>query len=116
MQSIVYGFAGIRIRPTQLEFHNPTPPPGCTKTWLRGLKYLGTNMTVLIDSAANKVTITVHTINTNYPLVLRRNGTSTVEELSVGKLCGFFLFQIYVAYSRLHDHFFIMLAHLSSAI
>ena len=84
MQSVVYGYAGIRIRPTQLEFHNPLPPPGCSKTWLRGLKYLGTNMTILIDSTASKVTITIHSINSELPLVLRRNGTSSVEELTIG--------------------------------
>lgn len=28
LQSIIYGFAGIRIRPEMLEFHHPVPPPG----------------------------------------------------------------------------------------
>ena len=31
MQSLVYGFAGVRIRPEFLEFHNPQPPPGTTR-------------------------------------------------------------------------------------
>lgn len=82
MQSIVNGFGGVRIRPLQLEFHKPTPPPGCQKMWLRGIKYLGTNMTVYID--ASKVVITVHTIVPAAPLVLRRNDSSPEEELSVG--------------------------------
>ena len=28
LQSIIYGFIGIRIRPEMIEFHNPMPPPG----------------------------------------------------------------------------------------
>ena len=83
MQSIVYGFGGIRIRPQQLEFHNPAPPPGCQKMWFRGLKYLGTNMTVYIDT--KQVVVTVHSIVSAIPLVLRRNDSSSEEELSVGK-------------------------------
>ena len=36
VQSLVYGFAGVRIRPDKIEFHNPMPPPDCTKVTLRG--------------------------------------------------------------------------------
>lgn len=36
IQSIVYGFAGMRIRPEQLEFHNPQPPPDCREVILKG--------------------------------------------------------------------------------
>ena len=31
LQSIIYGYAGIRIRPEALEFHDPQPPPQCNR-------------------------------------------------------------------------------------
>ena len=36
IQSIVYGFAGVRIRPDKLEFHNPMPPPDCRRVTMKG--------------------------------------------------------------------------------
>ena len=31
LQSLIYGFAGVRVRPEFLEFHDPTPPPDCDR-------------------------------------------------------------------------------------
>ncbi len=30
LQSLVYGFAGVRLRPEFMEIHNPKLPPDCT--------------------------------------------------------------------------------------
>ena len=30
LQSLIYGFAGVRVRPEMIEFHNPTPLPQCS--------------------------------------------------------------------------------------
>ena len=36
LQSIIYGFVGVRVRPEQLEFHTPQPPPDCSEIKLKG--------------------------------------------------------------------------------
>jgi len=78
LQSIIYGFAGFRIRPDKLEIHNPTPPPGTSEIRLRNLYYLGTNMTFTIT--AETTTIRIMRTNPAQPLILRRNATGAVEE------------------------------------
>jgi len=40
LQSLIYGFGGVRIRPQMLEFFDPTPPPGCTLMRFKGFDYL----------------------------------------------------------------------------
>jgi len=78
LQSIIYGFAGLRIRPDKLEFHNPIPPPGTNEIHLKNLYYLGTNMTVVIT--AETTTVTVLKTKPAQELVLRRNATGAAEE------------------------------------
>jgi len=78
LQSLVYGFAGARIRPDKLEFFNPILPPGATKLTLYGLKYLGTNFTITVEQG--KVTVQVYDTLQTSPLVLRRNVSGSVEE------------------------------------
>ena len=77
LQSLIYGFAGLRIRPEFLEFHHPYPPPGTTRLRLRGFQYLQANMTIEISQS--QVTLEIISIG-EFPLVLKRNDTSQVEE------------------------------------
>jgi len=78
LQSIIYGFAGFRIRPDRLEIFNPTPPPGSTKIDLINFQYLGTNMTFTITDTNTKIRVIKS--STILPLVLRRNFTGATEE------------------------------------
>jgi len=90
LQSIIYGFAGFRIRPDKLEVHNPTPPPGSTEIRLINFYYLGNNMTFTIT--ADTTTIKILNTNPAQKLNLRRNATGAVEEsLEAGIVC-FLLF------------------------
>jgi len=86
LQSIIYGFAGLRIRPDKLEIHNPIPPPGAREIKLVNLYYLGTNMTFTVTS--DVTTVQVITTSAQNPLILRRNATGAVEEsLTSGIIC-----------------------------
>jgi len=78
LQSIIYGFAGFRIRPDKLEIQNPTPPPGSTEIHLINFYYRGTNMTFIIT--ADTTTIRILKTNATQQLILRRNATGAVEE------------------------------------
>ena len=81
MQSIIYGFAGIRLRPQALEFHNPMPPHGTTRIRLNGFKYLGNRLNIEIDEF--RVVIVLVDTADEYPLVLKRNGTTYAREESL---------------------------------
>lgn len=83
LQSLIYGFGGVRIRPQMLEFFNPTPPPGCSRMRFIGFDYLQTNMTIVIEK--KKVTITILNVGL-YPLVLKRNSSKSVEQLTKGAI------------------------------
>jgi len=96
LQSLVYGFAGLRIRPDQLQVFNPILPPGATTLSLYGLKYLGTNFTFLIEKFGTngqfKITIQVYDVNPAQALVLRQNTTNSVEEsLTTGILSRYLM-------------------------
>ena len=78
LQSLVFGFAGIRIRPEMLEFHKPMLPPGATRMNLIHMNYLGSNMTIVIEGKS-KVTLDIHEVG-QYPLILRRNNSAVAEE------------------------------------
>ena len=75
IQSLVYGFAGMRIRPEMLEFHHPRPPPESTMIRLRSVQYLGSNLTITIW-ATRVVEIYVNSIGADYNLILKRNDSS----------------------------------------
>lgn len=77
LQSLIYGFAGLRIKPDKLEFYNPMPPPQHRKMTLHNFHYLNNNMTIVIET--NKVTITVLGIDNTFPLQLKMNRTSADE-------------------------------------
>lgn len=57
LQSIIFGFAGVRIRPEMLEFHNPMPAPDTDKTVLKGFTYLGAKMNIDITEYSVKITV-----------------------------------------------------------
>ena len=78
IQSLIFGFAGLRIRPQMLEFHNPTVP-GASILKLNGFKYMGVNMTILI--AQQFVQITVHNIldPSLGNIILKRNHSNLVQ-------------------------------------
>ena len=78
LQSIIYGFAGIRIRPDRLEVFNPMPPPGATKLTLYGFQYLQSNLTFIIE--VTRTTIVAVSVSAASPLILQRNQTSAAEE------------------------------------
>ena len=80
LQSVIYGFAGLRIRPDKLEVHNPTPPPGAREIKLRNLYYLGTNMTLTVTDDTTTVDVISSSARQPMPLVLRRNVSGAVEE------------------------------------
>lgn len=78
LQSIIYGFAGIRIRPDRLEIHNPMPPPGATRLLIHGFQYLQSNLSFIIE--VDRTTIEATFVSAAYPLILRRNKTMATEE------------------------------------
>jgi len=92
IQSIVYGFAGFRIRPDKLEVHNPQPPPGSNAIVMTNFYYLGSNLTFTIT--ADKTVIRVLASSPIYPLLLLRNTSSAVEEtLRTGwTICQLFVY------------------------
>jgi len=92
LQSVIYGFAGFRIRPDKLEIHNPTPPPGTNQIKLINFYYLGSNMTFTV--MADTTTIQVLRTNPAQPLILRRNATGAVEESLTSGMIYFGLLQL----------------------
>ena len=69
LQSIIYGYGGVRIRPEMLEFHNPMPPDGLEGLRFHGFHYLGANMTITIySSPSRKVDIEVSMLEPPYYL------------------------------------------------
>ena len=88
LQSIIYGFAGLRIRPDKLEIHNPIPPPGATEIKLVNVYYLGTNLTLTVTEDVTTVEVVTTSMRKPIPLILRRNVSGAVEEsLSPGTVC-----------------------------
>ncbi|ESN97174.1 hypothetical protein HELRODRAFT_193290 [Helobdella robusta] len=77
LQSLIYGFAGVRIKPDRLEFCRPMPPPNHKKMVLRNFHYLNNNLTFTIEN--NKVTLEVLAVDNRFPLLLRVNRTDAPE-------------------------------------
>jgi len=80
LQSIIYGFAGLRIRPDKLEIHNPIPPPGTTEIKLVNLYYLGTNLTFTVKEDVTTVEVVATSMRKPIPLILQRNVSQAVKE------------------------------------
>ena len=84
LQSLLYGFGGLRVRPQLLEFHKPTPPPQAE--WLRveNFTYLGNRM--LLDIGQSEVHVEVYEVS-NEPLMLKQNDSRGLEEnLTPGRI------------------------------
>ena len=84
MQSLIFGYAGVRIRPEFLEFHNPIPPPNCRSIKLLGFNYLGAEMDIDIRNTPDIVEITLKSLG-EFQLVLLRNDTGEQVPLQIGK-------------------------------
>jgi len=57
MQSIIFGFGGIRLH-SQYMSVDPILPPGCTRLLLRSVDYHGSSLSLDIDSASVTLTLT----------------------------------------------------------
>lgn len=105
LQSLIYGFAGLRIRPQMIEFHNPIPPDRLNYIKLNRFHYLGTRMTLTIHHEPRRVEIEVHETDVTNKLVVVRNSTGgqrgAPESLTAGAIItiedpskGFFIYSI----------------------
>ena len=86
LQSLIYGFAGIRIRPERLEFHNPSLPDGWSYMEFKSFDYRGVEMNIIISYGMVEISV----LNTEgaEPLKLRRNSTygfDVEEDLTIGE-------------------------------
>lgn len=79
LQSLIYGFAGVKIRPDRLEFYRPIPPPMHLKMILRNFHYLNNNLTFTIEPT--KITIELLAVESQFPLTLKINNTEKTEIL-----------------------------------
>lgn len=57
LQSILFGFAGLRLRSQQMDI-DPILPPGCTKIIITGLDYRGTSLDVIVTNDTMVVLVT----------------------------------------------------------
>ncbi|CAH2067404.1 unnamed protein product, partial [Iphiclides podalirius] len=83
LQALVFGYAGISVYLDRLEVHRPQLPPQTAKLKIKGIKYLGANLTLDIDDV--DVTLSVSSIDDNWPLVMDngKHNVTLVPGLSV---------------------------------
>jgi len=79
LQLIINGLSGLRIHQTELIF-NPTLPNGVESLTIRNFNYLGNQVTFNYDS--NNMYVSVPVINTQNPLFIRVNHSTTVITLT----------------------------------
>ena len=77
LQSLIYGFAGLKIRPHRLEFFRPIPPPMHSKMVLNNFKYLNNNLTITIEE--KKVTVEILSHEIRFPLELMMNDSAKTK-------------------------------------
>lgn len=68
LQALIFGYAGISIHLDRLDINKPLLPPNTTKFTIRGIKYLGANLTLEIQ--ANSTKLTVISVDDYWRLVL----------------------------------------------
>nr|XP_049691823.1 protein-glucosylgalactosylhydroxylysine glucosidase [Helicoverpa armigera] len=68
MQTLMFGYAGVSIHLDRLEINKPRLPPNATKFTIRGIKYLGANLTLEISANSTKLSVT--SLDDNWRLVL----------------------------------------------
>ncbi|XP_045763177.1 protein-glucosylgalactosylhydroxylysine glucosidase [Maniola jurtina] len=75
LQTLMFGYAGLRIHLDKLEIIQPQLPPEATKFRIKGIKYLGSNLT--LDIRVPQTTLTVTSVDDNWPLMMN-NGKYNV--------------------------------------
>ncbi|KAH9642784.1 hypothetical protein HF086_010437 [Spodoptera exigua] len=75
LQTLVFGYAGVSIHLDRLEINKPRLPPKATKFTIRGIKYLGSNLT--LEVSANSTKLSVTSMDDNWRLALN-DGKYTV--------------------------------------
>ncbi|XP_047545214.1 protein-glucosylgalactosylhydroxylysine glucosidase [Vanessa atalanta] len=75
LQTLMFGYAGLRIHLDRLEVNRPQLPPEATRFRIKGIKYLGSNLT--LDIGIMETTLTVSSIDVNWPLTMN-NGRYNV--------------------------------------
>ncbi|GBP81985.1 Protein-glucosylgalactosylhydroxylysine glucosidase [Eumeta japonica] len=68
LQAVMFGYAGLSIHLDRLTILRPRPPPHATSLTIRGLKYLGANLT--LDVHSDRATLSVASVSEEWPLVL----------------------------------------------
>ncbi|XP_026314471.1 protein-glucosylgalactosylhydroxylysine glucosidase-like [Hyposmocoma kahamanoa] len=75
LQALTFGYAGVRIHLDRLEINKPQLPPGVSKFTVRGIKYLGAELTLDIDSEGT--VMNVSKLDDQWPLTMT-NGNDNV--------------------------------------
>lgn len=68
LQTLVFGYAGVSIHLDRLEINKPRLPPKATKFTIKGIKYLGSNLT--LEITANSTKLSVISLDDNWRLAL----------------------------------------------
>ncbi|XP_072937087.1 protein-glucosylgalactosylhydroxylysine glucosidase [Epargyreus clarus] len=68
LQTLMFGYAGLSIHLDRLELHKPQLPPEATRFKIKGIKYLGSNLTLDVNLAGT--TVTVVSVDPEWPLVM----------------------------------------------
>ncbi|CAB3230488.1 unnamed protein product [Arctia plantaginis] len=68
LQTLIFGYAGISIHLDRLEINEARLPPNVNKFTIRGIKYLGSNLTLEIQPNSTK--LSVISVDDSWPLVL----------------------------------------------
>ncbi|XP_059058126.1 protein-glucosylgalactosylhydroxylysine glucosidase isoform X1 [Achroia grisella] len=66
LQTLIFGYAGVSIHLDRLEINRPQLPPNTTNFKIRGIKYLGANLTLGITEASS--TLVVESLDDAWPL------------------------------------------------
>ncbi|KAJ2953896.1 hypothetical protein O0L34_g1527 [Tuta absoluta] len=68
LQTLMFGYGGIRIHLDRLEIDRPQLPPEATSFKIRGIKYLGANLTLEIHISST--TLSVQAVDKRWPLTM----------------------------------------------
>ncbi|KAG7311153.1 hypothetical protein JYU34_002140 [Plutella xylostella] len=81
LQALTFGYAGLRVHLDRLEIRKPQLPPGSSGFRIRGIKYLGANLTLSISQ--EQTTLAVDSTSDTWPLTFVGGGHN-VTRLSPG--------------------------------
>ncbi|XP_055640447.1 protein-glucosylgalactosylhydroxylysine glucosidase-like [Toxorhynchites rutilus septentrionalis] len=77
LQAVIYGFGGVRLFLDRLEVRNTRLPPGSTMFRIKGLKYMGANMT--LKATAERTTLAISQIMQDITIQIGDNPSQLVE-------------------------------------